>query len=179
MKTRIILIMIAGSLGLISCQNQKEKLSEKIKANENLLFGDSLKTLNDSVAVSTLDLYISYANQFPEDSSSAEFLFKAADLALGINKAPKALESLSLLMERYPNSPKAPSSLFMQAFIHETAMEDKEGAKILFGQFMEKYPDHPLFSSAKASFDQLASGMTDEELIRLFESKQDSATSLK
>ncbi len=174
MGTKNLLFVFFISFGLIACQTPKEKLSEKIKANETVLFSDSMKTLNDSLAMSTLDLYSSFANQFPEDTASVEYLFKAADLALGIRRAPRALESLELLIQRYPQSSKASSALFMQAFIHETAIQDKEGAKALFSQFMEKYPNHPLYSSALASFEQLSAGMSDEDLIRMFESKQDS-----
>ncbi len=174
MKTKIVLLIFLSVFGFIACQTPKEKLADKIKSHESILFSDSMKTLNDSLALATLDLYSAYANQFPEDSNSVEYLFKAADLALGINKAPRSLESLELLIQRYPQSLKASSALFMQAFIHETSIQDKEGAKTLFSQFMQKYPDHPLYNSAKASFDQLNAGMSDEELIRMFERKQDS-----
>ncbi len=174
MRNRIVMLIFLSVFGFIACQNPKEKLADKIKFQENILFSDSMRTLNDSLALATLELYSSYANQFPEDSISVEYLFKSADLALGVKKAPRALESLELLIQRYPQSSKASSALFMQAFIHETAIQDKEGAKTLFSQFMQKYPDHPLYNSAKASFDQLNAGMSDEELIRMFESKQDS-----
>lgn len=177
MKTKIVMLISLSLLGLVACQSPKEKLVDKIKSNENILFSDSMKTLDDSLAVATLDLYSSYANQFPEDTNSIEYLFKAADLALGLKKAPRSLESLELLIQRYPQSAKAASALFMQAFIHETAIQDKEGAKALFSQFMQKYPEHPLYSSAKSSFDQLNAGISDEELIRMFESKQDSLAS--
>lgn len=174
MGTKNLLLVCITCFGFIACQTPKEKLTEKIKANESILYADSMKTLNDSLALSTLELYSSFANQFPEDTNSVELLFKAADLALGIKKAPLALESLDLLIQRYPESAKASSALFMQAFIHETAIQDKEGAKALFSQFMEKYPNHPLYGSALASFEQLNEGISDEELIRRFESKQDS-----
>ncbi len=165
--------MIAGA-ALASCQDPKKKLSESIRTNESRLFGDSLKLLNDSVALKTFDLYREFADKYSEDSLSADYLFKAADLALGMRQATKAIESLNLLRERYPDSDQGEAALFMQAFIYDTEMNDKDKAKSIYKEFMEKYPGHPLHSSAKASYEQLAAGLSDEELIRLFESRNDS-----
>jgi outer membrane protein assembly factor BamD (BamD/ComL family) len=174
MITRILSFLFILFIGLVACQDPKEKLAESIKANEKVLFSDTLRALNDSVALKTLDMYGSFADRYPEDSNASEYLFKSADLALGIQRASMALESLRILIERYPQSDKASSALFMQAFIHETVLKDNEKAKELFLEFIEKYPKHPLFLSAKASYEQLLSGMSDEDLIRMFESKQDS-----
>ncbi len=174
MMKRIVLILSVPFFGLIACQTAQEKLTDKIMANERALFNDTLKTLNDSIALKTIELYGSFANQFPEDSNSVEYLFKSADLALGIQRASIALESLRLLIEKYPKSDKASSALFMQAFINETVLQDKEKAKELYLGFIEKYPAHPLHLSAKASYEQLVAGLSDEELIRQFEIRQDS-----
>lgn len=179
MSMRIGSILILAFLIISACKNPQEKLIGKIKQNEQILFNDSLRTLNDSVANVTIEMYKSYARQFPEDSSAAEYLFKAADLALGVQKGAVALECLKTLIEKYPGSAKASSALFMQAFINETVLDDKEMAKSIFNQFMEKYPNHPLYTSAKASYEQLQAGLSDEDLIRLFESRQDSFETAK
>lgn len=179
MKIKTSLLIVFALTGIVACQNPKEKLAEKIAANESLLFVDTLRTLNDSVAFSTYDLYRSYAEQFKDDTASTEYLFKSADLALGIRQPNKALESLDLLIQRYPDSRKASSALFMKAFIQETSLQDKEEAKKIYLQFIEKYPDHPLRGSAQASYDQLQAGLSDEELIRQFESRQDSSIAIE
>jgi len=172
-KTLFISIMLAG-LTLSSCQDPKRKLAESIRAHENLLFGDSLKLLNDSVALKTFDLYTDYADKYKEDTLSAGYLFKAADLALGMRQAPKAIEALNILRERYPDSDQGESALFMQAFIYDTELNDKDKAKSIYKEFMDKYPGHPLHGSAEASYEQLEAGLSDEDLIRLFESRNDS-----
>ncbi|HNS12345.1 MAG TPA: tetratricopeptide repeat protein [Bacteroidia bacterium] len=169
-----LVVLIIFILSIAACQSPQEKLAAKIKSNESILFGDTLRTLNDSLALNTLNLYQSYVSKFPEDSASPEYLFKAADLALGVKKASEAMKSLSQLIEKYPNNNKASSALFMQAFINETVLDNKEKAKEIYSKFMNQYPDHPLYTSAVASYEQLVSGLSDEELIRMFESKQDS-----
>ncbi len=174
MKLSQLPVLIILIISISACQSPQEKLAEKIKLNEGVLFGDTLRTLNDSLAMNTLGLYKSFVNQFPEDSASPEYLFKAADLALGVKQASVAMESLGQLIEKYPNSEKASSALFMQAFVNETVLMDKEKAKEFYLKFMKQYPDHPLFLSATASYEQLIAGLSDEELIRMFESKQDS-----
>ena len=75
-------------------------------------------------------------------------------------------------MTSFPEFRKSPTALFMQAFIYETTIQDKEKAKEKYSAFIQKYPDHSLTTSAKASLDQLNANISDEELIRSFEEKK-------
>ena len=63
----------------------------------------------------------------------------------------------------------------MQGFVAETGLNDDELAKKKYTAFIEKYPMHDLAPSAQATLEQLNLGLTDEELIRMFEARQDSS----
>jgi TolA-binding protein len=154
-----------------SCQSAKEKLTSTIKSGEEKLFNDSVKSLDKKEAESVFSNYLLYADTYKDDTLSAAFLFKAGDLANGMQRPKEAVAVFERLRKDYPTDKKASVALFMEAFIYETALEEKEKAKEIYKDFIQKYPDHKLYQSAKASLEQLNANLSDEELIRMFEQK--------
>ena len=175
MKNKIILItLIFSGFALASCKSGKEKLSEKITTGEQILFNDSTKMLNADVAASVLKSYREYAEKYETDTQAANYLFKAGDLANGMRQYKEAIEILGQFRKKYPRHQKAAVSLFLCAFIYDNNLRDVEKAKMLYSEFLREFPNHQLAASAQASLNQLNMGLTDEELIRMFEAKQDS-----
>jgi len=156
---------------LASCQSKQGKLREEIRIGENKLFSDSVKMLNVVVANETFTKYVQYADLYTDDSTAA-YLFKAADLANGLRRPKESIEIYERIRKDFPNYSKAAACLFMEGFLYETAMKDKEKAKLIYKQFVKQYPNHQLTPSAQASLDQLNANMTDEELIKKFEAQQ-------
>lgn len=150
---------------------------EKIIAGEAKLFGTVSPQLNDSLAKSVFDSYMNYADSYSQDSMSAEYLFKAADLSLGMKNPEKSIELLQRITVEYPEHFKTPMAAFMIGFVYETGLNDKEKAKVHYKQFVEKYPDDKLAGAAQASYEQIESGLSDEELIQMFERQQDTTVS--
>jgi TolA-binding protein len=169
MKKIIYAIVIFSFL--VSCKSAKEKLSEEITMGEAKLFSDSLKSLNVDESNNVLNNYLIYADKFKDDTLSANYLFKAADLANGLHRPKEAIAIFDRLRTSFPNYRKAPAALFMQGFIYETAMGEKAEAKEKYKEFVQKYPDHKLAPSAQASLDQLNANISDEDLIKSFEAK--------
>jgi TolA-binding protein len=175
MKNKILSgVMILSSFWICSCKPGKEKLVESISANEQKLFNDSTKMLNDSTATEVLKEYKEFAEKYPDDTLAPAYLFKAGDLSNGMRRYKEAIDLFAQFLKKYPDHRKASVSLFMQAFIYDNNLRDVEKAKMLYSEFLQKHPDHPLAASAKASLQQLNMGLTDEQLIKLFEAKQDS-----
>ena len=135
--------------------------------------------LDPSIANQTLSDYEKYASTFPDDTASAGYLFKAADLAHGMKKSQDAVRLYKNFISRYPNHTKAAASYFLMAFVYDNDMHNKDTAKIYYKEFLEKFPNHQLAPSAKASLDQIEMGLTDEELVRMFEARLDSANKNK
>ena len=169
-----IVALLALIIVFASCKSGKEKLAENISAGEQKLFTDSTRMLDASVAANVMNLYKEYIEKYPEDTLTASYLFKSADLANGLRRYKDAIELYSQFREKYPDNRKAPAALFLQAFINDNNIHDKEKAKQLYGEFLQKYPSHELARSAHASLDQINSGLTDEQLIKMFEARNDS-----
>jgi TolA-binding protein len=167
-KSLLILSLISFCF---SCSQNKEKFAEEIKRGESKLFNDSIKSLNKDEANKVYLNYLKYVEIFPKDSLSPEFLFKAADLANGLNRHEESVKLFERVRNEYPEYQKTSTALFMEAFIYETELKNTNLAKEKYKEFIQKYPDHKLSPSAQASLDQLNANLTDEQLIKMFEEK--------
>ena len=112
-----------------------------------------------------------YADTYKDDTTSASYLFKAGDLSNGLQRPKEAIAIFERLRTSFPKYRKTPAALFMQGFIYETSLQNKDKAKEKYKEFVQKYPGHNLTPSAQASLDQLNANLSDEDLIRSFEAK--------
>ena len=164
MKKQLLSIFVA--LMMLSCG---EKMSvEKINELEAKVLAKDAKPTKDNV-VQLVDAYVLFAEQNPNDSQSPYFLFKALDIAVGVNaEGPqKALEIADVLIEKYPDFEMTPMAMFIKGFVYENMIGDLQNAEITYRQFIEKYPDNPMVGDVKSTLENL--GLSPEELIRKFE----------
>jgi outer membrane protein assembly factor BamD (BamD/ComL family) len=161
------LIVFAVVILLAACTSRQEKMKEEIAAREKALYTDSSLVPDAGKAKEMIDLYTSYADAFPADTSGAAYLFKAADLSSKMNETSRAIQLFSRLIERFPEHRHAPYALFLQGFIYENQVGDPAKAKPYYEAFLKKYPDHPMAGDVSFSLENL--GKTPEELIRAFE----------
>lgn len=108
-----------------------------------------------------------YASVAPEAPSSADYLFRAAEVA-GYNAMYE--ESIALyrrVHEQYPEHERAAKALFMRAFTYGENLDDQQQARALYEQFIAQYPEDDFVDDAQALLDNL--GKTDEEILQSFE----------
>lgn len=168
MKRHGFIISTVLIIGLTwSCTNKKENKYSEIKALEEEVF--SMKMLDKIKGVQLVDAYVEYAKDFPEDTASAVFLFKAGDIAMNMGMGNQAVLYYDKVMNQFPEFEKVPESLFLKAFIYENQLGDLKHAEKFYKLFLEKYPSHVLAKDAKASLMYL--GKSAEELIKIFQEK--------
>jgi outer membrane protein assembly factor BamD (BamD/ComL family) len=173
LKKLPIFLFLIGSL-LLSCGPAgKEKDLQTISSLEKRLFGDSLNPPKPAVIDSLLTEYGGFAQTYAQDSLAPIFLFKAGELCISTNQGQKALGYFDQVYRLFPNHEKASYALFMKGFIYDGPLQDTAKARQFYTEFIQKYPQHPLSADALFSIRNL--GKTDEELIREFEAKLDSA----
>lgn len=156
-------------------KSEKDKLLMKIKESEKVMYSDSLSDLNVSVANNAITQYSLFANTYPEDSSSAEYLFRAAELCKALNKGQLSLNYYEKVENEYPTFAKMPLVIFMQGFVNENLLKDIEKAKLHYQRYIDKYPNSPLSNDLKTMILNL--GKSDEELIKEFKAKEEQKTS--
>lgn len=164
MKRIFVLLLLAAVL--FSCG---EKMSvEKINELESKVFAKGAVLTAENV-IQLVDAYVLFAEQNPNDQQTPDFLFKALDVAVGVNaEGPqKALDIANILIEKYPDFEMTPMAMFIKGFVYENMIGDLQNAEMTYRQFIERYPNNPMVEDVKSTLENL--GLTPEELIRKFE----------
>lgn len=164
---KYFLALLLSLLFLASCGPNREKSLQDIKqAEDNLYAKEGAYLFNDSLATITLNAYLAYVKDFPKDSVSADFLFKAADLYRGKRDFETSITTFARIGQEYPEYAKVPQALFLQGFIYENEIKDLPKAKERYETFLAQYPQHPLARDVQFSLNNL--GKTPEQIIEEF-----------
>lgn len=151
---------------MLSCG---EKVSVKeVKELESKVLAEGAKPTKEEV-IQLIDAYILFAEQNPDDVQSPDYLFRALDIAVGVNaEGPdKAIKIADVLIEKYPDFEMTPMAMYLKGFVYENIVGDLHNAEMTYRQFIEKYPESPMVEDVKATIENL--GLSPEELIRKFE----------
>ena len=164
MKRIFVLLLLAAVM--FSCG---EKMSvEKINELESKVFAKGAVLTAENV-IQLVDAYVLFAEQNPNDQQTPDFLFKALDVAVGVNAEDpqKAIDIANILIEKYPDFEMTPMAMFIKGFVYENMIGDLQNAEMTYRQFIERYPNNPMVEDVKSTLENL--GLTPEELIRKFE----------
>jgi len=153
--TQSVLFMILGMMIFTSCEQQKpavkaKNLRDEINNLQSVLFDNRNQTLDMVKADSMVLLYKKYAIEFPNDTMSAQYLFKAAEVEMGIDKNKNCIATLSLIQQRYPDNEIIPMVLHFKAFVYDDKLHDYDKARACLDELIEKYPENSLIENAKA-----------------------------
>ena len=161
-----IFVLLSLALMLLSCG---EKMSvEKINELESKVFAKDAVLSSENV-IQLVDAYLLFAKQNPNDQQTPEFLFKALDVAVGVNaEGPeKAINIADVLIEKYPDFEMTPMAMFIKGFVYENMIGDLQNAEMTYRHFIEKYPNNPMAADVEASIKNI--GIPLDELIKTFE----------
>jgi len=130
-----------------------DTLEERIALIDNysLILANDTTGVHREVAEKLLLAYEDFLKHHGFETISKEYQFRAGELAKAINKPHLAIKHLNGLLERDPDHERAPLALFYKATIVGDMLNEDENAKMLYQEFIDKYPDHPLAESAKES----------------------------
>jgi TolA-binding protein len=175
MKT--IYFFLSASLILSAC-GEKKPLDEKtvlesqIDSLEALLLNDSLE-VDQNAAAAAIKAYLKYADTYGStDSNAADYLFKAADVMRGMFRYEDAVQTLELVIKRFPNSNKAPTALFYAGFILHADIQHNQKAMVYFQRLIDEFPTHPLSDDARNLMPLL--NLSDEQLLEFLNRSQPS-----
>jgi len=168
-KNLSILFILFIGLILGACTSNRDQALSGIEKLEKKLYADSAMVIDHATADEVVNAYIDFANNYPDDERAPEYLFKAAEVSMGLMKPENAITYFQKVCLDYPAYEKAPVCLFLQGFVYETQLNNNVLAQKTFLEFIEQYPGHALTDDAKFSLDNL--GKSDEEIIRGFEEK--------
>jgi TolA-binding protein len=172
MKYSVILLAVTFLLSACAGTGKKTEkkdndLGASIKKLEDELYNTDQSKFDKQKANQLIDLYTEYANTYPKDTAAPEYLYKASDLSMNLRQPVETIDMFNRILDNYPGFKKAPTVLFLKAFVYEDQMNDLDRAKQYYELFLKKYPDNEFADDAKVSLKNL--GKSPEELIKEFE----------
>ena len=158
----VLIFVIAGACNRKAEVDPKTQAIAKIDSLEAELLDDSLG-LSDQTASAIVKAYLQFADAYPKDSNAVDYLFKASDVMRGMYRYQDAIQTLELVVKRYPKSDKAPTALFYAGFILHNDTEQNHLAIPYFQRLIEEFPNHPLSDDARNLMPLL--NMNEEQLL--------------
>jgi outer membrane protein assembly factor BamD (BamD/ComL family) len=170
MKKSALFTIVIALITLSGCSPSREKSVSTITSLETRLFSPAATGFDKVKADSLLAAYESFMKRFADDSATLKYTFKAANLAMNMGDAAKAIALFDKFIEKYPDHPKAAVSMFFKAYIYENQLKNLDKAKEIYLQFIEKYPDGDFTNDARIALQNL--GKTPEQMVQEFENKR-------
>lgn len=169
MKLSSFIILSIFIFCIASCSNtttsEKEKFRARIVENENVVYKND--SINPNTARELMDEYVNFSNKYPQDSLAAEYLFKAADVAMGLNEPGKSILYLTTIEEKYIDFDKYSTVIFRKAYVYENYLKNINMAREYYEKFITNYPNHKLVEDANNALIFL--DVSDEDMIKMFE----------
>lgn len=163
----ILLILIAGVL-ISACNKSQSSLQTEISQMEkSVLVASKVDTVNCDTLIS---LYKNYCVLYKDDTICADYFFKAAELSAQLGKYQQAIELFGNT-QRFPVYRKVARALFMQGFIAENNLHDKNAAREYYNRFIIKFPNHKMTPEVKMLIQSL--NFSDEMLIQNLKRQND------
>ncbi|MEL7377197.1 MAG: tetratricopeptide repeat protein [Bacteroidota bacterium] len=97
----------------------------------------------------------SFSQASPENDEASEWLFKAGEVAQGIQDNNLALELYQQILQEFPDGDRAADATFMIAFTYDENFNDSEKAREYYDLFLEKYPDDEFADDAQILLEML------------------------
>ena len=151
-------------------QTREERLAEigelekRLKSRQN-----QSMDLNKPLAEQMVREYRDFAIAHSKDSLAPHYLFKAADLSVGLGKYDRAIGYLESVTTEYPDYQRNVEMWLFKGFIYEQHMNQHAKAVEAYEALIDRFPNHRLAKDARASIENLT--LSEEELIRRFQEK--------
>ena len=150
---------------LVGCAARRNQQA-RIEGYRQTVAAQADVTRTREAAIMLVEESAAYAQQYPTDTLTATYLFRAADVARGLERYEQALELWEQFRTSFPDHPNAPEALFYQGFTADTGMANFELARTHYEDFLARYPNHVLSTQVVQLLKVM--GTTNQELIRRY-----------
>lgn len=165
----ILLSLFSLTVLFTACNNERLTLQEEIQSLEKKAMADSSNfNFNPKVQAELGDKMIAYADKFPEDKKSEEYLFKAAAMYIGMGQSEKAINTLEKYIKLYPGGKFRARATFNIGYVYDTQVHNKEKAIKAYEEYVREFPKDSLVKDTQMMLLYLKSNVSDEALADSF-----------
>jgi len=143
------LILLAATLLFTACptSSRHDKLLNEIRKTEQEIFSRNFDVILEK-SQHLMDLYIAFAEEFPQDSLTPEFLFSCATVASATQQEMFSITLYQRIYNEYPEHALRPVALMHWALAYDN-MGDADRARALYEQFLVMFPDSPFVTDVE------------------------------
>lgn len=153
-KKLILAAGITAAFTITSCGNGSGSDADSLKNDTHAMMMtriDSIykkmsqsNTYDPSQAMDAMRMYVEFSTKYPKDSMTAEYLFRASDIAQGTGNYQQAAEYLETILSEHTMYTKYPDALFSAALVYDEHLENVnhggDRAIQLYDLIINKYP---------------------------------------
>ncbi len=168
-------LLTAGSILLVTlsiiytgCKSPVNKDKSQISSIEEQLKDEAARPDNAKLD-ELLNLYISFADKYPDDTLSQVYLYRAVNVSMGMGDGQKAMQLIDRSINKYPAGIYLPEIVFLKAYVYENLLGRYGKASEIYRDFIHRFPDHELADDAQVAIQNM--GKTPDELIKEFEAR--------
>jgi len=167
---------IMAAVLMISCSNEPNQPKIDSDALDTTVFLNAVQSIDSALAsgipekkdiTKALVLYQDFANYFPNDPKTPDYLFRVSDFHLGGGRPEQAVKVLTDIIDKYPNYERLESVYFARASHVDFDIRDTTLAKTYYNDFLKMYPDSKFAENVNSRLKTVS--LSIEDLVKQFE----------
>jgi len=155
-----IFLLVAACAVLVACGPSREERVDQILDFEDSVFENAIGA-DPATADQLTDLYVAFADKYPQDSLTPQFLMKGAEMQSNVIHTERSIELFDRVINDYPYFSEVPMCYFLKGNAYDLNCQYDE-AKKAYEEFLEKYPDHFMAADTRKLIPLV--GMSPEEI---------------
>jgi tetratricopeptide (TPR) repeat protein len=155
-----LFLLMAATAMLVACGPSREERVNEILDFEDSVFEYAIGA-DPATADQLTDLYVAFADNYPTDSLTPQFLMKGAEMQSNVIHTERAIELFDRIINDYPYFSEVPMCYFLKGNAYDLNSQYEE-AKAAYQVFVDKYPDHFMAADTRKLIPLV--GMTPEEI---------------
>lgn len=149
-----------ATAGLVACGPGRQERVDEITDFEDSVFVNAIGA-DAATADKLTDLYLAFADKYPNDTLTPQFLMKGAEMQSNVLHTERAIGLFDRVISSYPDFSEVPMCYFLKGNAYDLNSQYAE-AKEAYQIFVDKYPDHFMASDTRKLIPLV--GMTPEEI---------------
>lgn len=145
-------------------KKQKTLNERAVEARAALYADTSQVRLDPRKAKKLVDIYGLYTSILPNEANTPQYLYETYDIANSVRMYKDAAAASEKLYTEYPDFEKAPTAMFLTAFIYENHLRDLEKAEAIYKKFIAQYPNDSFAKDAQGALDNL--GLPADQMLK-------------
>ena len=150
-------------------QAKRSEMLQEIEDLRQQTFEEEVR-IDRAVGHELMKKYIAYANTFPKDSLTPQFLFSAASVGQSLGRYRQAINLLENLHDGFPEFDQRVEAGFLIGFIYQNDLNDRLRAEECYNKIIDLYPESEWAEVARSSLVTL--NMTEEDLLKFLDEQK-------